>query len=249
MVGCSQLGKSEFVSYFKIVSLSANREAMMSTIAKIFQFQHYHLLGNIALITITHLIISALFTLTPLENLVRNITFIIHLAHVIFIWIGWRFELHLKLLTRIFKRQALPIFSLIYQLMVLARLISILWLSILTMSSVQFAPMFHLISVLVTLGVIFVAFYSIVKYFGIERSAGGDHFHEKFRYLEKRGLFRYFDNVMYVFGSLGFILPGLIFQSGPGLVCGWYHYLGIWLHYFCTEKPDMKIIYEAKQKV
>ena len=87
--------------------------------------------------------------------------------------------------------------------------------------------------------------YSIKKYFGFLRAAGADHFDPKYRDMpfEKRGIFKWTPNAMYVF-AIG--IP-LAFATATGsqsmFIVAIYTYISIWLHYFCTEKEDFKVIY------
>ena len=87
--------------------------------------------------------------------------------------------------------------------------------------------------------------YSVKKYFGFLRAAGADHFDTKYRNMpfEKRGIFKWTPNAMYVF-AIG--IP-FAFATATGsksmFIVSIYTYISIWLHYFCTEKEDYKIIY------
>ena len=87
--------------------------------------------------------------------------------------------------------------------------------------------------------------YSVKKYFGFLRAAGADHFDPKYRDMpfEKRGIFKWSSNAMYAFG-IG--IP-FAFATATGsqsmFIVAIYTYISIWLHYFCTEKEDFKIIY------
>src|SRR5690606_18407412 len=103
-----------------------------------------------------------------------------------------------------------------------------------------------LIALIAMIGI--VSFHSIIFYFGFLRGAGTDHFDEKYRRMGKvtQGIYKYFDNVMYTFATLCIFIPGLIFKSLPAIVCAAYHYIALWIHYICTEKPDMEYIYGGK---
>ena len=98
----------------------------------------------------------------------------------------------------------------------------------------------------------FEAFYSVLKYFTLERAFGIDHFDKNYNDpFVKKGIFRYTNNGMYIYGLMIFYLPGLLFLSKPALVVALFNHIYIWVHYFCTERPDMKLIYgkkEAKNK-
>ena len=88
--------------------------------------------------------------------------------------------------------------------------------------------------------------YSVKKYFGFMRAAGADHFDPKYRDMafEKRGIFKWSSNAMYVFG----LAVPFAFATAAGsqsmFIVAVYSYISIWLHYFFTEKEDFKIVYE-----
>jgi protein-S-isoprenylcysteine O-methyltransferase Ste14 len=87
--------------------------------------------------------------------------------------------------------------------------------------------------------------YSIARYFGFERAFGIDHFDTSYtgKPLVKEGVFRYTSNGMYVFGLLILWIPGVLFSSLTALAAALFSHIYIWVHYFCTEKPDMNFIY------
>ena len=87
--------------------------------------------------------------------------------------------------------------------------------------------------------------YSIKKYFGFTRAAGADHFDSKYRDMafEKRGIFKWSSNSMYVFGLAIPFAFAIATGSQSLFIVAVYSYISIWLHYFCTEKEDFKIIY------
>ena len=61
--------------------------------------------------------------------------------------------------------------------------------------------------------------------------------------FEKRGVFKWTPNAMYIF-AIG--IP-FAFATATGsqsmFIVAIYTYISIWLHYFCTEREDFKIIY------
>ena len=89
----------------------------------------------------------------------------------------------------------------------------------------------------------------VLRYFGIRRALGGDHFSAEYREmgLVRRGVFRCVPNPMYTFAALAFLLPGLFLRSYVGLAVGCYHYAAVWLHYWATEKPDLEFLYSRLQ--
>ena len=90
--------------------------------------------------------------------------------------------------------------------------------------------------------------YCAAAYFGITRASGADHFDPAYRRkdLEKRGIYRYIPNVMYTVVVLAVYHPGLVWQSAPALIAAAAHHAFVWVHYFCTEKPDMQVIYGSR---
>ncbi len=88
--------------------------------------------------------------------------------------------------------------------------------------------------------------YSVIRYFGLFRALGADHFVPAYRRLPlvKEGIFRYTPNAMYTFGTLLLLLPGIWYRSGPGVAIGLFHYLAVWIHYWATELPDMAYMYQ-----
>ena len=87
--------------------------------------------------------------------------------------------------------------------------------------------------------------YGAAAYFGVTRASGADHFDPAYRALslEKRGMYRYIPNVMYTVVLLALYHPGLVWQSAPALIAAVAHHAFVWVHYFCTEKPDLRTIY------
>ena len=89
--------------------------------------------------------------------------------------------------------------------------------------------------------------YSVVAHFGVIRAAGADHFDHSYRSkpLVRKGIFRYTGNAMYTFGLLALWIPGILLASPAALVTGILQHAYIWVHYFCTELPDMRRIYSG----
>ena len=87
--------------------------------------------------------------------------------------------------------------------------------------------------------------WSIEKYFGVPRALGGDHFRQQYREmpLVKEGAFKYSSNAMYAFAFLLFWAIALLTGSRAALVAALFQHAYIWVHMYCTENPDMKLIY------
>ena len=87
--------------------------------------------------------------------------------------------------------------------------------------------------------------WSIRRYFTLDRAYGIDHFDASYRKapLVREGIFRWSSNAMYVFGFLALWGIALLFRSQGALVAAGFNHAAIWVHYVCTERPDMRRIY------
>jgi len=87
--------------------------------------------------------------------------------------------------------------------------------------------------------------YSVGRYFGIDRALGGDHFRQRYREMPMvhEGAFAWSSNAMYAFVFLGLWGIALITGSQAALAAALFQHAYIWVHYYCTEEPDMKLIY------
>ena len=88
-------------------------------------------------------------------------------------------------------------------------------------------------------------FYSVIRYFGMDRAAGLDHFDLEVRELPfvREGIFKYTGNAMYSFAFLIIYYPGLIALSKAALLAAAFSHIYIWVHYYTTEQPDIKRMY------
>jgi len=86
---------------------------------------------------------------------------------------------------------------------------------------------------------------SIVRYFGIPRALGGDHFRLEYRAmpLVREGAFAWTPNAMYLIVFLGLWAVALLAGSRVALVGALFQHAYIWVHYVFTEKPDMDLMY------
>lgn len=85
----------------------------------------------------------------------------------------------------------------------------------------------------------------------MNRAFGLDHFKpEEFKNKSfvKKGIFKYTSNGMYIYGFLILYTPGLILLSKAALLAALFNHLYIWVHYYFTELPDIKLIYQQDKK-
>ncbi|MCF6313303.1 MAG: hypothetical protein L3J39_12710 [Verrucomicrobiales bacterium] len=223
----------------------------MTATQKIFKYQIWHLFSLAFLILALKLYLSNKPTL--LDGMLWGINtsswFWLALAapiiHQVYVWLVWRFELHLRVFSnKLGTQQAFNLYALGFSFLFLSRLVTITLLAISSKNTLHLNPVIaYVLAALITPLVIYL-FYSVKKYFTIERAYGIDHFDKNYNQpFVKKGIFKYTNNGMYVFGLLVLYLPGLLFLSEVALLVALFNHVYIWVHYYFTERPDMLVIY------
>ena len=165
----------------------------------------------------------------------------IPIIHQTYVWICWRSELCWKSISNTIGFKGYIIFFLI---LIISRL------SAIVLCFVDYGSLYKpgLLSWIISI-ILFIpgayTMYSVKKYFGFLRAAGADHFDPQYRDMpfEKRGIFKWSPNAMYVF-AIGIPFAFAVATGSQSMfVIAIYTYISIWLHYFCTEKEDFKVIY------
>jgi len=223
----------------------------MTKTQKIFEYQIWHLFSLILLILAIKLYVSSSPDILDgsfwgiSTSLWFWLAIAIPIIHQIYVWFVWRFELYLRIFSKqLGAKRAFNIYAAGFSFLFTSRLITIIFLAISSKNTLQLNPVFaYVIAALITPLVIFL-FYSVKKYFTIERAYGIDHFDKNYNepYV-KKGIFKYTDNGMYVFGLMVLYLPGLLFLSEAALLVALFNHIYIWVHYYFTERPDMVVIY------
>ena len=165
----------------------------------------------------------------------------IPLVHQTYVWICWRSELCWKSISNTIGFKG---YVIIFFILIISRL------SAIVLCFVDYGSLYKPGWLAWILGLILFipgvyTMYSVKKYFGFLRAAGADHFDPKYKDLpfENRGIFKWTPNAMYVF-AIGIPFSFAVATGSQSMfVVAIYTYISIWLHYFCTEKPDIAIIY------
>ena len=219
---------------------------------KIFKQQHWHLLFLVVLL------LGLIYVIQIDEDILKGqlwgistfYWFIIAIAtpiiHQIYVLICWRLELHYHSLTKIFGRKAFPLYKAGFSILFGSRLITIILLAISNQQTADISPLFsYILSAALLIPAIYL-FYSVKKYFGMDRAYGIDHFDpekvKKTPFVDK-GIFRFTSNAMYTFGFFLLWIPGVILQSEAALFAALFNHLYIWVHYYFTELVDIREIY------
>jgi hypothetical protein len=160
-------------------------------------------------------------------------------------WIVFRAQLGWGFLTKWFGKADLLVWGLLFIPLVIARLLLLLALGIADRGSITLP-----VSITLPLGFLLLlpAFYtmhSVLRYFGLIRAMGGDHFRRKYREmpLVRQGAYRWSDNAMYAYVFLVLWSMALFTRSQAALALVLFHHAYVWVHFHFTEKPDMELIY------
>jgi hypothetical protein len=217
---------------------------------KAFEKQGWHVL------ILAGLLLGVL-VLSPLEGMLAGslwgvdtstwlwLSVLIPVLHQGFVALGWRAQLHGGWMTRLFGQKALPVFGIVFMLLFLARPLTILPLAVSNADTIVLPIPFRVIASILLFIPLPYLLYSVLKYFGVERALGLDHFDPAARDLPMvtEGIFKYTGNAMYTLGFLGLWIPGILLASKAALLSAAFSHLYIWVHYYTVEKPDMVVIY------
>ncbi len=169
----------------------------------------------------------------------------IALFHQSMVAVVFRLQLHLNIMVRLFGGRALKIWGIMFLPFLAARPLSVLVAGWADMGSLSGDRNLQLIvGVLLLLPAIW-GMHSALKYFTINRALGGHHFYDEYANMPMvtEGAFKYSSNAMYTFVFLGFWGIALLTGSWNAIVLALFNHAYIWVHMYCTEKPDMDVIY------
>ena len=166
-------------------------------------------------------------------------------AHQGWVWFWWRTEWHFRWPSRTFGPAAFRIYAVGFTLVAGIRVFSVVGLSIANAGTLVIpdAVAWPVVFALLALATWLVI--SIQRHFGLVHALGADHFFEEHRNrpLCRAGIFRWFPNAMYTVGFLALYAPAIALGSEAGLLLALYDHACIWVHYACTERPDLRLIY------
>lgn len=170
------------------------------------------------------------------------------ILHQHFVLLGWRLELHLGWWSRRFGDDAFNWFSRGFEVLILSRLVTILGLAVATRGTMELPIQVRFFAIVGLLSLTLWLAWSVVRFFGFARARGADHFFEEYRHLPlcDDGIFRFIPNSMYTVGFAPLWALAFAFESELAFLACAFTQVYIWVHYFCTEVPDMNRIYGQK---
>ncbi len=211
-----------------------------------FRHQTWHLGGTIILFYIgTQMVdldgnINAFLGISVLNWFM--IAMSMPLIHQAYVWICWRSELCWQSISNSIGFKG---YVIIFFILIISRLSAIVLCFVDYGSLYKPGLLAWILSIILFIPGVY-TMYSVKKYFGFLRAAGADHFDSKYKDMpfEKRGIFKWSPNAMYVF-AIGIPFAFAVATGSQSMfLVAIYTYISIWLHYFCTEKEDFKIIYK-----
>jgi len=169
------------------------------------------------------------------------------ILHQLFVWLAWRSELCFGTVTNWLGSKAFEIYKILFFILFFARPVSLVLLAIADRDSLAWGiPARIGLCLLLGIPATYTA-YSVARYFGMSRASGADHFEERYRKLSmvRGGIFRFTSNAMYAYAFLFFWIIAIAGASQAAMVVALFSHAYIWVHFYCTEQPDMKVIYGA----
>lgn len=222
-----------------------------STWAQVFEGQPQHL--AIALL----MALGAVSLLTPDQDAPRLLgltakgwaeaSIVLAILHQIIVAIVFRLQLHRNMMTKLFGGRDMEIWGLIFMPLLVLRPITVIMTGWADAAPITGFRNLEIIIGLALLGAAIWAMHSVIVHFTIPRALGGDHFRNYYASmpLVRKGAFRFTANAMYGVAFLGLWGIALLFGSWNALVVALFQHAYIWVHMYCTEAPDMALIYAA----
>ncbi len=176
-------------------------------------------------------------------------TVAVALLHHAWVALWWRSELHGKRVTGRFGYPlGFRIYAVGFAIIALCR-ISVVWLLAWKEPGDLGVPQALQAPVAGASLLLFATLMASVKLtFGMQRAFGLDHW-EPQRCIDmgfvRRGLHRLTPNAMYTFAPSVLLVSVFWWDSRSALVASLANWALLWVHYYCTEKPDMARIYGA----
>ncbi|MCB9479250.1 MAG: hypothetical protein H6684_15475 [Deltaproteobacteria bacterium] len=173
--------------------------------------------------------------------------------HQQYVWLVWRSELLHKGMTRLFRgntKKAFRAYATGFFIGFALRPIPVILCAYYdrTVTAIPFLPAAIVAAILLVPAAY--AGYSVKRYFGMLRATGEDHFIEeaKTRPFVRQGMFKYSSNAMYAYVPLLLWSIAIVARSPVALIAAVAQHGILWVHYYCTEKPDMARIYGETPK-
>ena len=176
---------------------------------------------------------------------------IVAVVHQLVGWFVLRTQLVFSLFSRLFGKYDMVAWGSIFFPLILLRPILVIVLGLADAGSLDSFRSIQIVLGLILLLPVVYTGWSIERFFGVPRALGGDHFRQHYRELPlvNEGAFKYSSNAMYSFAFLAFWVIALLTGSRAALASALFQHAYIWVHWYCTEEPDMRVIYDKRSQL
>lgn len=170
----------------------------------------------------------------------------IPLVHQIYVWLAWRLQLQSSVVTKTLGFRG---YAVIFFVLFCSRFVSLAALGWSDRASLELPTTIQLVLTVLLATPALYAGYSVQRYFGLVRAAGADHFDPHYREMNlvKEGIFRFTDNGMYFYAFLSFWAIAVACNSSAALTVAAFSHAYIWIHFYATERPDMRFLYGGNE--
>lgn len=170
---------------------------------------------------------------------------VVVVVHQVLGWFVFRTQLVWSLFSRLFGRFDLVVWGVLFFPLLAARLVLTIGLAVADAGSLGGTRGVQVGVAVLLLVPVGYTLWSVHRYFGVTRALGGDHFRGTYRELGlvAQGAFRWTPHAMYTFAFLVFWSIALLGGSRAALAAALFQHAYIWVHLYCTERPDMEVIY------
>jgi hypothetical protein len=224
-----------------------------ATASFFFRRQSVHLLFLVALLTVARGLAAPALGHGAWLGLTDTAWFALCLGvaviHQVYVWIAWRAQLGWKVFTRVFGEGDFAAYNAVFFPLLVLRAVLVAAISVADARSLRLPTGLALgLGALLSVPALYTG-WSVGRYFGFARAAGGDHFRRRFREmpLVHQAAFAWTPNAMYTLAFLGLWSIALLTRSHAGLVAALFQHAYIWVHYLCTEEPDMELLYGSRR--
>ena len=175
------------------------------------------------------------------------ITIAVGLFHQSMVAVVFRLQLHFNIMVRLLGDNALKVWAFLFLPFLAGRPILLVFVGIADYGSLGGERNVQLIAGALLFLLVPWTMHSVLKYFTLNRALGGDHFYDEYLNMPmvNQGAFKYSGNAMYTFVFSGMWGIGLLLGSWNALVLALFYHAYIWVHMYCTEEPDMRILYKS----
>jgi hypothetical protein len=167
------------------------------------------------------------------------------ILHQVVVAAVFRLQLMYQFLTRLFGRWDLVVWGCVFFPFLMLRPITLVGLGLASAGTLGLLPVVTVPAAILLAVPGVYTLWSVARWFGMGRALGGDHFRRRYREmpLVKAGAFRFSSNAMYSYAFLLLWAIALVTRSQAALAAALFQHAYIWVHWYCTEEPDMRVLY------